>query len=240
MKIRLRNFAASGVAGVLAIGFQAAQAADLAVKAPVKAPPLHYSWTGCYGGGFVGWGGANDWRVTDLGGFNPAGANPFDFTVGNQATGGATLGCNLQVASILVLGLEGEGGYLDVAGNGQQPLAGAVFDAARIGSGYGLIAGRAGVALDRLLIYGKVGVAFYDTSATVTAGNLVATASKSQSPLALGLGGEYAIYDHWTGKAEYVFFDRGSSFDVCANPGTCWRQDPSPVHTFKVGLNYKW
>jgi len=240
MTNRLRELTAAGLGAVFAIGLQAAHAADLAVKAPVKAPSVPYSWTGCYAGGFVGFGAANDWKVTDLNGFNPGGGNPFDFTVGDEATGGGTLGCNYQIASWLVVGLEGEGGYLNVAGNVQQPLAGAVADAAKIGTGYGLIAGRAGVAFDRLLIYGKVGVAFYDTSATITAGNLIAAGSRSQSPLALGLGGEYAIYDHWSGKAEYVYFDRGSSFDVCANPGTCWRQDPSPVHTFKVGLNYKW
>lgn len=225
---------------MFAVGIQAAQAADLAVKAAVKAPPHQYSWTGCYAGGFVGFGTAENWRTTDLSGVNPGGANPFDFTVGNQATGGGTLGCNWQVNNFLVVGLEGEGGYLDIAGGAQQPLAGAVFDAAKIGTGYGLIAARAGVAFDRLLIYGKFGVAFYDTSATVTAGNLVATGSRTQTPLALGVGGEYALSDHWSGKAEYVFFDKGSSFDTCTSSGACWNQDSGPIHTFKIGLNYKW
>jgi outer membrane immunogenic protein len=244
MKSRLREVAltaAAGLAAVCVIGVQTGQTADLPTKAPVKAAaPVRYSWTGCYAGAFVGWAAANDWQTTDVNGFNPGGANPWNFSLGNQATGGGTLGCNYQATSWLVVGLEGEGGYLNVSGATTQPTVGSVLSSATIGSGYGLIAGRAGVAFDRLLIYGKVGVAFYDTSTTVTtaAPALSATASQSQSTLALGVGGEYAIYDHWSGKAEYVFFDRGSSLDACSE-GFCWRQQPSTVQTFKVGLNYK-
>jgi outer membrane immunogenic protein len=233
---------------IFAAGIGAGQAADLAVKAPAVKAVAPYNWTGCYVGGFVGYGAANTWKSTDLNGFNTTGVNPWDFSLGNQATGGGTLGCNWQASSWLVLGIEGEGGYLNVEGSASPTLLAAfgpglatVADLAKIGTGYGLIAGRAGVAFDRLLIYGKVGVAFYDTTATIrdaAAPGFVATGSKSQNPLALGVGGEYAIYDHWTGKAEYVFFDHGSSFNACG-PGACWKQDPSSVHTFKVGLNYK-
>ena len=118
-------------------------------------------------------------------------------------------------------------------------------DTAKVGTGYGLIAGRLGVAFDRLLLYTKLGVAFYDTTATITDAatpGFVATGSKSQTPFAVGGGAEYAIFDHWTGKAEYVFFDRGCSFNACGVTGGqsfCWKQDPSSVHTFKIGLNYK-
>jgi outer membrane immunogenic protein len=243
MKSRLRGVvlaAAAGLAAAGAVGGETGQAADLALKAPVKAAPVRYSWTGCYAGAFVGWAAANDWQATDLNGFNPGGANPWDFSLGNQATGGGTLGCNWQATSWLVLGLEGEGGYLNVSGATPQPTVGTVLDSGKIGSGYGLIAGRVGWTYDRLLIYGKVGVAFYDTSATVTTASpaLTATGSQSQSTLALGVGGEYAIYDHWSGKAEYVFFDKGSAFNACSE-GFCWRQQPSTVQTFKIGLNYK-
>jgi outer membrane immunogenic protein len=236
--------AAVGLAAVGVIEVGTGQAADLAVKAPTAPKAVAaYNWTGCYVGGFAGYGAANDWKSTDLNGYNPGGANPWDFSPGNEATGGGTLGCNWQANRWFVLGLEGEGGYLNVEGAGSQlgTGAGSVVDATKTGTGYGLIAGRAGVAFDRLLIYSKIGVAFYNTSATITDGNnpgFVATGSKSQTPLAVGVGGEYAIYDHWSGKAEYVFFDHGSSFNVCGQ-GSCWKQDPSTVHTFKIGVNYK-
>jgi len=256
MKNRLRGVALAGAALLAAacvVNPEYGQAADLAVKAPAPkvAAPV-YNWTGCYVGGSVGYAAANDWTSTDLNGFNTSGVNPFNFSLGNEATYSGTLGCNWQANSWLVLGIEGEGGYLNVAGGASPTLTNAglntgiagfstLSDNAKVGTGYGLIAGRAGVAWDRLLIYSKVGVAFYNSSATITDSNVpgfVATGSKSQSPFAAGLGGEYAIYDHWSGKAEYVFFDKGSSFNACG-PGACFKQDPSSIQTFKLGLNYK-
>jgi opacity protein-like surface antigen len=237
----LARAAACGLAAAGMLDLGTGHAADLAVKAPKAL----YNWTGCYVGGYVGWGAANDWRSTDLNGYNPAGVNPTGFSLGNEAIGGGTLGCNWQASSWLVLGVEAEGGYLNVAGVAPQSFVGGGFSSvnysAKFGTGYGLIAGRAGVAFERLLIYGKLGVAFYDSAATITDSNapaFAATGSKSQSPLAVGFGGEYAIYDHWSGKAEYVFFDRGSSF-TASGGGFSWKQDPSSVHTFKIGLNYK-
>jgi outer membrane immunogenic protein len=249
----LNGLALAATVGLAAIGVLdagAVRAADMAVKAPRLKAAAPYNWTGCYVGGYVGWGAANEWKSTDLNGFpsGVGGVNPWDFSLGNEATGGGTLGCNWQANNWLVLGIEGEGGFLKVEGSGLQlqPVAGSVSggsvsDTAKVGTGYGLIAGRVGVAFDRLLVYSKIGVAFYDTAATITDANtpgFVATGSKSQTPFAVGVGGEYAIWDHWSGKAEYVFFDHGTSFNACGQ-GFCWKQDPSTVHTFKVGLNYK-
>jgi outer membrane immunogenic protein len=204
-----------------------------------------YNWSGCYVGGSVGWATANEWKSTDLNGFASGTVSPWDFSLGNEAIGGGTLGCNWQANNRLVLGIEGEGGFLKVEGPAPQPLAGGGFgsvsDAAKIGTGYGLIAGRIGAAFDRLLLYGKIGVAFYHTTSTITDANtpgFVATGSKSQTPFAVGGGIEYAMWDHWMGKVEYVFFDRGSAFNACGQ-GFCWKQDLSAVHTFKVGVNYK-
>jgi outer membrane immunogenic protein len=234
--------AAALVAGS-AFGGGAGRAADLAVKVPKAGL---YNWTGCYVGGFTGWSLANDWKSTDLHPYNQGGVGTWDFSLGGEVIGGGALGCNWQPNSWLVLGVEGEGGFLNMDGAAPQPLFpgggfSSVSGSAKTGTGYGLVAGRAGVALDRLLIYGKLGVAFYDSSAAVTDSKIpgfVATGSKSQTPFAVGVGGEYAIYDHWSGKAEYVYFDRGSAFDACGG-GFCWKQDPSPIHTVKFGVNYK-
>jgi outer membrane immunogenic protein len=247
---KLALVAAVGLAAVGVIDVGAGQAADLAVKAPPRMAP--YSWTGCYIGGFAGWGQANDWQSTDLNGFNPAGQNPWGFSLNTSVIYGGTVGCNWQANTFIgpftpVLGIEGEGGSIDLSvAPFAQPFPAAVgggpttvADAAKIGSGYGVVAGRVGLAFDRLLLYGKVGMALYDASATITDSfsGLVATGSKSVSTLAFGGGVEYAIFDHWTGKAEYLGFD-GTSFNACG--GTfCWKQDTGVVHTFKLGLNYK-
>jgi outer membrane immunogenic protein len=243
--------AAIGVAG-------SAGAADLAVKA--VAPP--FSWSGCYVGGYAGWATANTWTSTDLGSntfavFNPGGFNPWSYSENSSFTGGGTVGCNWQpwAGSGLVLGLEGEAGYLQLSGSALEPNSGApgfsnVVGSSKMGNGYGLIAGRVGWAFyERILLYGKVGVAFYDSTATVSqtgpfVDNITATASKSQSPLAVGAGVEYAMTDHWTGKAEYMFLDSNSSYTTCGVDSFvaqtfCWKQDPSPIHLVKFGLNYK-
>lgn len=232
---------AVGLAAVALIDMPAGQTAD-------STPP--YNWSGCYAGGYVGWASADKWTSTDLNGFSPVGVSPWNFSLGNEAIGGGTLGCNWQAVGWLVLGIEGEGGFLNVQGPGPQPLIvppgfGTVSDTAKVGSGYGLIGGRVGFAFDRLLIYGKFGAALYDSAATITDANtpgFVAAGGKSQSTFAVGVGGEYLIFDHWSGKVEYLLFDHGSSFNACgvnAGQSFCWKQDPSTVNTFKIGLNYK-
>ena len=247
--------AAVGLAGSAAVGVMSAGAADMETKAPVWKPP--YNWSGCYFGGSLGWGAANDWETKDVGNTagileNPGGGNPWAFSLNNGALIAGTVGCNWQpMAFPLVLGIEGEGGWLRLNGPGRQPVgtgAGNVTDASRNTNSYELVAARFGWAfLERILVYGKVGVAFYDAHSTVTdvAGpGIVATGGKSQSPLATGGGVEYAFDAHWTGKAEYMYFDRGTSYLSCGQLGGagatfCWNDSPSPIHTFKVGVNYK-
>lgn len=245
---RLAWAAIAGVAASVAL-VGAASAADLGTKPLLKAPPMVrvYSWTGCYVGGFAGWSVANKWQSADSNGYNTAngGVSPWDLSLDSNVLGGGTLGCNWQPTSWLVLGIEGEGGYLHNSGNLNQPLnvggPGNLNDGVKVGDTYGLVAGRVGVAFDRLLIYGKLGVAFYDSTATVTDSNaprFAATGSKSQDPFAFGGGGEYAIFDHWTGKAEYMYFEKGSSFNATSGAFN-FLQTPSPIQTFKIGLNYK-
>jgi outer membrane immunogenic protein len=248
-RLALAATVALAAVGIIDVG--PGRAADLPAKAPPKM--VAYSWTGCYLGGFAGWGQANNWQSTDLNGYNPAGANPWEFSLNTSVIYGGTVGCNWQAPMYIgplqpVLGIEGEGGFmgLSVAPFAQPfPVAvgggpTTVSDAAKIGSGYGVVAGRVGLAFDRLLVYGKVGVAFYDATATITDTSnpgFLATGSRSVSTLAFGAGAEYAMWDHWTGKAEYLVFD-STSFNACG--GTfCWKQDTGIVQTFKLGLNYK-
>jgi outer membrane immunogenic protein len=244
--------AATGVVG-------SAGAADLMKAPPIAAP---FSWSGCYVGGFAGWATANTWTATDLGSIGSGGTfahygtpNPWSYSENTSFTGGGTAGCNWQpwAGSGLVLGLEGEGGYFQLSGSALQPTSFDVIGSSRIGSGYGLIGGRVGWAFfERLLFYGKVGVAFYNTTASVTdstaspghPNTIAVTGSKSQSPLAVGAGLEYAMSDHWTGKAEYMFLDSTSSYNTCGTDSIfgqtfCWTQAPSPVHLVKFGVNYK-
>ncbi len=165
------------------------------------------------------------------------------------------LSCNWQAAPWLVLGVEGEGGYLNIASDGTtgtQPLVGNVFDSTKVGVGYGAITGRLGVVfLDRILVYGKLGVGFYRTSTEIQDDynpGFLAVGGKNQSPLAAGFGVEYAMTEHWTGRVEGLVFGDMGSYSACGvssglngTPvGTfCWRQDPGTIYTLKIGASYK-
>src|SRR5208283_3528218 len=171
------------------------------------------SWSGCYLGIYAGWATANTWTSTDLGNgtirlYNRFGVNSWSYSENSSFAGGGTVGCNYQpwAGSGFVLGVEGEGGYFNLSGSQVQPNpvnvigAQSVIGSSKLGSGYGLIAGRVGWTFyERILLYGKVGVAFYGSSATVSdttrtsliPDTITATGSKSQSPLAVGGGVEY-------------------------------------------------
>ncbi|MEZ5890892.1 MAG: hypothetical protein R3D52_12075 [Xanthobacteraceae bacterium] len=129
---------------------------------------LPFSWTSCYLGGFLGGAWASDIAVNN--GYAQVLGVPFDswtYSLDNSVIGGGTAGCNWQpIGSPLVVGIEGEVGYVDLSGSAYDPrfpLGPNVLAAsASIGNTYGMITGRLGYAVDRVLFYVKGGVAFVD------------------------------------------------------------------------------
>jgi outer membrane immunogenic protein len=239
-------------AGLVAAGMAVAGAASAADMLPMKAPAAPYNWSGCFVGGFFGWGNANDWHTTDVNNFVPNGQSPWLYSLNSTAIGGGYVGCNWQPTpgGGFVLGIDGEGGYMSLSGPGTQPFnAGGptvVTDNSKIGSGYGMIGGRVGwVFLEKIHVYGKVGVGFYQDSSTISIGLVPggsATGSKSQTPLAFGGGAEFPLTDHWIGRAEYLYFEKGSSYTLTGTgvaTGFSWKEDPATVQTFKLGAAYK-
>jgi outer membrane immunogenic protein len=163
-----------------------AGAADLPVRTQAPAPSATFSWTGCYIGGYVGaaWQSrdVNAWGAQSTGGTIPVGTfyqssgqrqGADDFTNGNfnynmgggPAIGGA-LGCNWQPTTLLLFGVEGEGGYMRVHASSIDPYSYAhaadTVSYTRIGKWETDLAGRAGLVLwDRVLLYVKGGVGFH-------------------------------------------------------------------------------
>ena len=262
----LSSFAFVGLVGT-------AVAADLPVKAPPIVAPV-FNWTGCYVGGYVGgaWTnhqGNNDVIVTDTGRVGTT--SPYNTPLGHQwgyeldssVIGGGTAGCNWQPAGwSVVFGLEGEGGYLNLEGTGADPLSPQLdtVSSTKIGDWYGMITGRLGFAFDRLLLYGKGGVAFVDVQTSVVdacnigqcgtglinAGN----ATDSRAHWTGGAGVEWAFDMNWSVKAEYMFIDLNntdSNYRACgiaaAGPAAgatfCWDHDLGGIHTAKIGINYR-
>ena len=175
-----------------------AHAADMTV-APRPATssyiPAQFFWTGFYIGAGIGgsWGTAT---VVDP--FSGVSASP---SLKGFLVSGVS-GVNFQISSVVV-GVEADftdpfakGSVLDSSGNSLQT---SVFWTSSV-------AGRLGMAFDRLLIYGKGGVAFdYDRDTLTIPNGTTAIGSLYHVGWTVGGGVEYAVTDHWTGRLEYDY-----------------------------------
>ncbi|HXW31348.1 MAG TPA: outer membrane beta-barrel protein [Xanthobacteraceae bacterium] len=227
---------------------------------PLKAPPpapAPFTWTGCYGGLQIGvasqtdgFAQNNNFGIIDVEGFGGAnnGANGWGAVAGGQ------IGCNYQINQ-LVVGIEGDGlwssitntsgfNIVGVDGEGIQLRTRNQWDAD--------IALRVGAAFDRLLVYGKGGVAWggFNFRETLSFGGVseeILNSGNITLPGALfGVGMEYAFFPNWTAKIEYnyiAYAQRQIPFTFTEGGTT------SPVEfteafgatkqIIKVGINYK-
>jgi outer membrane immunogenic protein len=234
--------------------FGAAFGALVLLSAPVKAGDST-NWTGFYAGAHGGY-VTGDVSVKDIdGGVAPG---PFDYTA-DGAFGGGTVGINWQISS-LVLGLEGDLGYMDLSGSkiigasGGSPYH---QDLTLDGGLYGVAAARAGFAFGNTLIYGKCGYAYFDGEGqqATTKTYYTPTATDAFTGWAYGGGIEQALGGGWSLKAEYLRFDldtEGGMQEKTAlapvgevDDGTLVgskfhnEQTLDGVDTFKLGINYK-
>jgi opacity protein-like surface antigen len=172
------------------------------------APAPGYSWSGVY----VGAQGAGGWAHADWIGFQPQN----DYPIRGWLAGG-TVGVNVQ-ADVLVAGVEAElmggrvtGGrrdnFVQVGGTSTQTLA-TRFD------GLGMASLRVGfVAADRVLLYGKVGLALAHARQQETFDFIAAPGGTSSfffnegqvmhTGSMFGFGAEYAFLGNWSAKLEY-------------------------------------
>jgi outer membrane immunogenic protein len=201
------------------------------------------NWSGLYLGAHAG-GAWGDVDVTDTtGGVTPG---PFNYDV-NGAFGGGTVGFNVQMSSIVV-GLEGDLGYMDASGSGIIPSSNpaAHQDITLDGGFYAVAAGRVGLAFGGTLIYGKGGWAFYDGEAgqKTTNPGYVTHPTGAFSGRVYGGGIEHMIDRNWSVKAEYLHFDfdteEGDQTSVSDPPiGFVYKNvNDVEVDTVKVGFNY--
>ena len=222
-----------------ALPFSAA-AADFSWP-PLPAPPTTHNWDGFYIGGFVGGAGGAQVHTTEpirLDNFNfwfrPF-SSPYGYAVDASPIGGLTVGYNLQLPQVpLVLGIEGEYGYLGEYGSGRDVnqlyysalIGDVVSEGSRhrtsIGShyGYGLIGGRFGYAVDNLLLYVKAAALFttIDTSYFAVKKedvisplpHLSTASAVNELSFAVGGGVEYALpirgWENVSLKVEYLYF----------------------------------
>jgi outer membrane immunogenic protein len=231
---------------------QVASAADLGVRAaPPPAPVvIAPTWTGFYIGGNVGAGWAkNDTSVS--GAIPPAvlgAAVPFSLPLASQTMsgfiGGLQGGYNYQIGTF-VIGVEADGDWGDV--NGTAPCLVVVSCTSKIKS-MADVGGRAGVVVDKALVYLKGGAAWawtdFNTSVSLAGLNASQNLSTTRSGAFIGTGIEYAFMPNWTAKVEYDYYDFGSktvSTSVAAAGVVLPLSATSKLteQTVKFGVNYK-
>ncbi|MGB4949047.1 MAG: outer membrane beta-barrel protein [Rhizobiaceae bacterium] len=172
--------------------------------------PARFDWSGAYVGGFV----------TSAHGDNLAVGNPgFDGSAPNDRAsldpagigGGVLAGYNWQFNNI-VFGVEGEYGHLNSSDNVWFPGSDDYFADMKYDH-FVTLSGRAGLAIDRLLLFGKAGVAWVHTDYGYgdidggPTGSVDPTASVfddnwRRGPL-FGGGVSYALVQNWIVTAEY-------------------------------------
>src|SRR5262245_10255625 len=196
--------------------------------------PPPFNWTGFYLGGNIG--GARETSTLSDNFTNVS----FDRD-NNGFIGGVQLGYNYQVGS-LVLGVEWDFDWtsIDASGVVNIPGLGGALQASADTEWITTLAGRVGLALDRTLVYVKVGGGWVRNEATVTqlaTGNTL-TASRTNSGWLVGAGFEYAFAPNWTAKFEYDFLGLADK-TFPGFPGTRGFELDRDVQQVKVGINFK-
>ena len=263
----MRLLSASGVALVAAA--LPAAAADVYTPpppAPAYAPAPGFSWSGFYVGANVGytW-GKHDWdpataTITAAGSGGPAGTSYFfktDTDSDSSFIGGGQVGYNWQFRQ-WVIGAEADLQRQSISNaitlSGNTPYAGGPFVAGDTFSAttnwLGTLRARAGVALDRFLVYGTGGFAFgqVETNACYV-GGFCWSDKQIHAGFVVGAGAEFAVTNNVSLKVEYDYVDLGheshnlGSF-TNSGPGLSGTYGVSAdvdyrSHILRAGANYR-
>lgn len=228
-------------------------AADLPnEKAPVYAPPPPtFSWTGFYAG--VNGGYSVDhvsypFIVRD----DPAFVSERSALTESGGSVGLQVGYNYQLSNLplvgdhLVIGVEADADWAGVNGSSTTPTAlGPATFGTRIES-YGGVEGRLGYAFDRLLIFLQGGMPYATVKSYYNAdgfsGSLTTTRFRIGRQNLVGAGAEYALDDHWSIRADYLYSFVGAYWESVTPRG-----GPSPdigymsrasFHTVRASIDY--
>jgi outer membrane immunogenic protein len=224
-----------GTVALVALGATVpALAADLAArpyyaKAPAYAAPI-YNWTGFYIGGHLGGAFSSD---NDFNGL-VTGSNS-----SGRFLGGLQGGADYQFAPNWVVGIEGQYSWL---GNNNSVIFPLGYVYANNQRALGSVTGRVGYTWGAGLLYVKGGYAYSNNNETLTATGVptvFAFDSGHSNGYTVGAGLEYMFAQNWSAKAEYQYYNFGSSrfiTPVALIPLGSFTTDD---HTVKVGVNYR-
>ena len=218
-------------------------AADIIAPAPAKAPvPAQiFSWTGFY----IGAHGGGAWSKW-------SGIDPTDPTAtwssvtASGGVAGGQIGGNYQISNVVV-GLEGSGAWSSVTLSSNSPFGGGAGFIFSLKNDYiATVAGRFGVAFDRVLLYAKGGAAFTRDKYYVDnglAGALAGSASGSfnRTGWLAGGGVEWMFMPNWSVRAEYNYMGFGAITELPVTTGNLVATPANVklnIQTGTVGVNY--
>jgi len=221
-----------GAAALIALAAPAA-AADMTARTYSKAPAytvpaVVYNWTGFYIGGHLGgaFAGDNSLQSSDA-----------------RFMGGVQGGFDYQFAPNWVLGAEAQYSWLGGGNNNGVLFPAGTLVTASSNNQLGSVTGRLGYTWGPALLYGMGGYAWRDSNniGVTIAGvpQAFATTGNQKDGYTVGAGLEYMFAPNWSAKAEYQYYNFGSTTFTAGPPvivGTRFRDDE---HTVKVGLNYR-
>jgi outer membrane immunogenic protein len=223
-----------------------ALAADLPLKAPA-APPVPFSWTGCFIGAHLG-GVFSEDRTTNAFG-NSATFSSDGFVGGGQA------GCDYQFAAGWVVGIEGRAAWTSLSnshnGTVRNLTTGVIVPSVFTTKNDFLASATARLGysfVPNWLFYVRGGAAWthekLDDAFTDAAG--VArdpSTSTTRTGWTAGAGTEWVFAPHWSANVEYNFYDFGNSGRTLTQitpPTTVTINSmKDTIHAVTVGVNYR-
>ncbi len=244
------------VAGVLASVASYARGADLPIGAPVVAAVPIFSWSGCYLGGHAGGGWANK-NFTDpvqvaqdsvIGPGTTIGTTTTPVNL-NGALVGGQIGCDYQFAPNWLAGVEGAASGMNLRGSTTVALPmGNPGDQATVTAQTNFIpsvTGRLGYAFDRLLLYGRGGVAWasdkYNINGMVTGQGFGFQGLVLRTGWTAGAGAEWVFSRSWSVNLEYDYYSFGTSNVLMSDSINGFSGNVNvkqSVQVVKAGLNF--
>ena len=211
-----------------------AAAADLGArgyynKAPAYAAPI-YTWTGFYVGAHLGGAFGSNYNFNGLALTN----NDARFLGGVQA------GVDWQFSGNWVIGAEGQ--YSWLSRNNATAVFPGGFVYGNDQRGLGSITARLGYSFGPALVYVKGGYAYSDNRDTVTFGGVPIAFTldgNHRNGWTIGGGAEYMFAPSWSVKAEYQYYDFGSSRFLAPAALVPFGSFDNDEHSLKVGVNYR-
>jgi outer membrane immunogenic protein len=234
--------ASTALCAVLAQGAFAADLLTTKGPPPAPVPPPAFSWTGFYIGGNIGGLWSSD-GVVVLDPLNypyiPGNANTLDL---GGIVGGVQAGYNYQISSV-VLGVEGDLDASSAKGSFNYPSPSLVATHSASLPFFGDVRARAGLAFDRFLPYVTGGVVFANLNNSLVDYDYPFSLNRGSTATGwtVGAGVEYAIDNHWSVKAEYLFmqFPDVTASTVIPDAGTYAFKFKDSAQLARVGVNYR-